>query len=122
MAKTKQKPVSAAQRRERERQQRQQRLSSNQENRSQTRSKGKKQGQSNMRQWLLIGGVLAIIAIIIGVFVIFAKQQSGSPSAPTKSNSQVSNAVTKDDSNVLSTLAIVGVQSHCHAEKDPAPI
>ena len=68
MAKTKQKPVSAAQRREREKQQRQQRLSSNQNNRSQTRNKGKKQSQSNMRQWLLIGGVLVVIAIIIGVF------------------------------------------------------
>ncbi len=60
MAKTKQKPVSAAQRREREKQQRQQRLSSNQDNRSQTRKKGKKQSQSNMRQWLLIGGVLVV--------------------------------------------------------------
>ncbi len=79
MAKTKQKPVSAAQRREREKQQRQQRLSSNQNNRSQTRNKDKKQSQSNMRQWLLIGGVLVIIAIIIGVFVIFSNQQSGSP-------------------------------------------
>src|SRR5437660_12065656 len=108
MAKTKQKPVSAAQRRERERQQRQQRLSSNQENRSQTRSKGKKQNQSNMRQWLLIGGVLAIIAIIIGVFVIFSNQQSGSPSVATMANSQVLNAVTNVDPNALTAMATGG--------------
>ena len=122
MAKTKQKPVSAAQRRERERQQRQQRLSSNQENRSQTRNKGKKQSQSNMRQWLLIGGVLAIIAIIIGVFVIFSNQQSGSPSGPTKANSQVFNAVTNVDPNVLTTVATGGVQNPLHTVKRPPPI
>src|SRR2546430_1168412 len=122
MAKTKQKPVSAAQRRERERQQRQQRLSSNQENRSQTRSKGKKQRQSNLRQWLLIGGVLAVIAIIIGVFVIFSNQQSGSPTGPTKANSQVFNAVTNVDPNVLTTVGTGGVQNPLHAVKGPPPI
>ena len=111
MAKTKQKPVSAAQRREREKQQRQQRLSSSQNNRSQTRNKGKKQSQSNLRQWLLIGGVLAIIAIIIGVFVIFSNQQSGSPSGPAKAISQVFNAVTNVDPNVLIAVGTGGVQN-----------
>src|SRR6266516_5440968 len=122
MAKTKQKPVSAAQRRERERQQRQQRLSSNQENRSQTRNKGKKQSQSNLRQWLLIGGVLAVIAIIIGVFVIFSNQQSGSPSGPTQASSQVFKAVTNVDPNVLTTVGTGGVQNPLHSIKGPPPI
>src|SRR5437870_7156797 len=122
MAKTKQKPVSATQRREREKQQRQQRLSSNQNNRSQTRNKDKKQSQSNMRQWLLIGGVLVIIAIIIGVFVIFSNQQSGSPSGSTKASSQVFNAVTNVDQNVLTTVGTGGVQNPLRAVKGPPPI
>jgi hypothetical protein len=122
MAKTKQKPVSAAQRREGEKQQRQQRLSSNQDNRSQTRNKGKKQSQSNVRQWLLIGGVLVILAIIIGAFVFISNQQSGSPSGPAKASSQVFNAVTNVDSNVLATVGTGGVQNPLHAVKGPPPI
>src|SRR5437660_11070899 len=122
MAKTKQKPVSAAQRREREKQQRQQRLSSNQNNRSQTRNKDKKQSQSNMRQWLLIGGVLVIIAIIIGVFVIYSNQQSGSPSGPAKASSQVFIAVTNVHTTVLTTVGTGGLQNHLHAVTSPPSI
>ena len=122
MAKTKQKPVSAAQRRERERQQRQQRLTSTQSNRSQTRKKDSLQRQSNLRQWLLIGGVLAVIAIIIGVFVIFSNQQSGSPSGPTQASSQVFKAVTNVDPNVLATVGTGGVQNPLHTVKGPPPI
>ena len=122
MAKTKQKPVSAAQRRERERQQRQQRLTSTQSNRSQTRKKDSLQRQSNLRQWLLIGGVLAVIAIIIGVFVIFSNQQSGSPSGPTQANSQVFKAVTNVNPNVLKAVGTGGVQNPLHYVKGPPPI
>lgn len=122
MAKTKQKPVSAAQRREREKQQRQQRLNSNQDNRSQARNKGKKQSQSNTRQWLLIGGVLVIIAIIIGAFIILSNQQSGGPSGSTKASSQVFNAVTNVQSNVLATVGTGGVQNPLHTVKGPPPI
>lgn len=122
MAKTKQKPVSAAQRREREKQQRQQRLNSNQDNRSQARNKGKKQSQSNTRQWLLIGGVLVIIAITIGAFIILSNQQSGNPSGPTKASSQVFNAVSNVQSNVLATVGTGGVQNPLHTVKGPPPI
>lgn len=122
MAKTKQKPVSAAQRREREKQQRQQRQSSNQNNRSQPRNKGKKQNQSNMRQWLLIGGVLVIMAIIIGAFIIISNQQSGNPSGPTKASSQVFNAVTNVDPNALATVGTGGVQNPLHTVSGPPPI
>src|SRR5260370_9827646 len=122
MAKTKQKPVSAAQRREREKQQRQQRLNSNQDNQSQTRNKGKKQKQSNTRQWLLIGGVLVIIAIIIGAFIVLSNQQAGTPSGPTKASSQVFNAVTNVDPNVLATVGTRGGQNPLHTVKAPPPI
>ncbi len=122
MAKTKQKPVSAAQRRERDKQQRQQRPGSNQSNRSQTRNISKKQNQSNMRLWLLIGGVLVIIAIIIGAFFFLSNQQSGSPGGPTKASSQVFNAVTSVDPNVLATVGTGGVQNPLHAVSGPPPI
>lgn len=122
MAKTKQKPASAAQRREREKQQRQQRLSSNKDNRYQTRNKGKQQKQSNTRQWLLIGGVLVIIAIIIGAFIIISNQQAGTPSGPAKANSQVFNAVTNVDPTVLTTVGTGGVQNPLHAVNGPPPI
>src|SRR6266700_3333825 len=88
----------------------------------QKRNKNQKQSQSNMRQWLLIGGVLVIIAIIIGVFVIFSNQQSGSPSGSTKASSQVFNAVTNVDQNVLTTVGTGGVQNPLRAVKGPPPI
>jgi Domain of unknown function (DUF929) len=122
MAKTKQKPVSAAQRREREKQQRQQQSGSNQNNRSQARSKSKKQNQSNMRQWLLIGGVLVIIAIIVGGFIVISNQQSGSSSGPTKASTQVFNAVTNVEPNVLATVGTGGVQNPLHAVSGPPSI
>ena len=122
MAKTKQKPASAAQRREREKQQRQQRLSSNQDNRPQTRNQRKQQKQSNTRQWLLIGGVLVIIAIIIGAFIILSNQQASTPSGPTKASSQVFNAVTNVNTTVLATVGTGGVQNPLHAVNGPPPI
>ena len=122
MAKTKQKPASAAQRREREKQQRQQRLSSNQDNRPQTRNQRKQEKQSNSRQWLLIGGVLVIIAIIIGAFIILSNQQASTPSGPTKASSQVFNAVTNVDPTVSATVGTGGVQNPLHAVKGPPPI
>ena len=122
MAKTKQRPASAAQRREREKQQRQQRLSSNQDNRSQTRNKGKQQKQSNTRQWLLIGGVLVIIAIIIGTFIILSNQQASTPSGPTQASSQVFNAVTNVDPTVLATVGTGGVQNPLHPVPGPPSI
>jgi hypothetical protein len=122
MAKTKQRPASAAQRREREKQQRQQRLNNNQGNRSQTRNKGKQQKQSNTRQWLLIGGVLVILAIIIGAFIILSNQQASTPSGPTKASSQVFNAVTNVDPTVLATVGTGGIQNPLHAVPGPPPI
>lgn len=136
MPKTKQKPkpVSAAQRRAGEKEQRQQRQSSNQSNReqarsgssqnnyAQTRNKSKKLNQSGMRTWLLIGGVLVVIAIIIGGFIFISNQQSGSPSGPTKANSQVFNAVTNVDPNVVATVGTGGVQNPLHTVSGPPPI
>jgi uncharacterized protein DUF929 len=119
MAKAKQKASSAAQRRERDRQQRQQRLASSQDKQSQARNKGPKQRKSNQRQWLLIGGVLAIIAVIIGGFVIFSNLQSGSQSGPTQASSQVFKAVTSVDPQVLTEVGTGGLQNPLNTVKGP---
>ena len=122
MTKANQKAPSAAQRRERERQQRQQRLASNKHNQSQGRNKGPKQRQSNQRQWLLIGGVLALIAVIIVAFIIISRQPSGSQGGSTQASSQVFNAVTKVDPNVLAAVGTGGVQNPLHTVKGPPPV
>ncbi len=122
MAKAKQKAQSAAQRREKERQQRQQRLAGSQSIHTQARNKGPMQRKSSQRQWLLIGGVLVIIAVIIGGFVILSHLQSGSQSGPTQASPQVFNAVTNVDPTVLSTVGTGGVQNPLHAVQGPPPV
>lgn len=124
MAKAKQKAPSAAQRREKERQQRQQRLAGSQSTQSQARNKGPMKRKSNQRQWLLIGGVLAIIAAIIGGFVIISHLPSGNQAGPTQTqaSSQVFNAVTNVGPVVLSAVGTGGVQNPLHAVKGPPPV
>jgi hypothetical protein len=122
MAKAKQNTASAVQRRDKERQQRQQRLAGSQKKQSQARNKGTMQRQSNQRQWLLIGGVIAIIAVIIIVFVIVSRQQSVSPSGPVQTSTQVFNAVTNVEPNVLAAVGTGGVQNPLHAVNPPPPV
>jgi hypothetical protein len=122
MAKAKQKAPTAAQRREKERQQRQQRLAGSQGNQTQARNKGRIQRKSSRRQWLLIGGVLLLIAIIIGAFIVISRQPSGSQSGPSQASSQVFHAVTNVDPTVLSTVGTGGVQNPLHTVKGPPPV
>jgi hypothetical protein len=121
MAKTKQKPVSAAQRREKERQQRQQRLAGSQGNQTQARNKGPMQRKSSQRQWLFIGGVLLLIAIFIGALFVVLRLQSGG--GTTISNDPVVfKAVTQVDPHVLATVGTGRVQSPLHAVKGSLPV
>jgi thiol-disulfide isomerase/thioredoxin len=126
MAKSKQKAPSAAQRRDKQRQQRQQRLAGSQNNRTQVaqaRSKGPAQRQSNRRQWLWTGGIVALIAVIIVAFIVISRLQSpGSASGPTLASSQVFNAVTKVDSNVLAAVGKGGVTNPLKAVNGSPPI
>ena len=126
MAKAKQKGPSAAQRRDKERQQRQQRLAGSQNNRpqvSQARSKGPAQRKSNQRQWLWTGGIVALIAVIIVAFIVISRiQSSGSASGPTLASSQVFNAVTKVDPNVLAAVGTGGVTNPLKAVNGSPPI
>ncbi len=121
MAKAKQKAPTAAQRREKERQQRQQRLAGSQGNQTQARNKGPMQRKSSQRQWLFIGGVLLLIAIIIGAFIVVSRLQSGG--GTTISNDPVVfKAVTQVDPNVLATVGTGGVQNPLHAVKGSPPV
>jgi thiol-disulfide isomerase/thioredoxin len=122
MAKAKQKAQTAAQRREKERQQRQQRLAGSQGNQTQARNKRTIQRKSSQRQWLFIGGVLLLIAIIVGAFIVLSRQQSGGQTGTTQANSQVFNAVTNVDPTVLSTVGTGGVQNPLHTVKGPPPV
>ena len=128
MAKPKQKDPSAAQRREKQRQQRQQRLAGSQNNRStdtraQARSRGPAQRKSSRRQWLWTGGILALIAAIIVVFVVISRaQSSGSANAPTLASSQVFNAVTQVDPNVLAAVGTGGVTNPLKAVNGSPPV
>jgi thiol-disulfide isomerase/thioredoxin len=129
MAKSKQKTPSAAQRREKQRQQRQQRLAGSQNNRTQVeqaqaRGRGPAQRQSNRRQWLWTGGIVALIAVIIVAFIVISRiqQSPGSASAPTLASSQVFNAVTKVDSNVLAAVGTGGVTNPLKAVNGSPPI
>jgi hypothetical protein len=122
MAKTKQKAPSAAQRREKERQQRQQRLAGSQSNQRQAHNKGPMKRRFSQRQWLLIGGVLVLIAIIIGAFIVISRQQSGGQTGSTQASSEVFKAVTQVNPNVLATVGTGGVQNPLHAVKGSPPV
>ncbi len=124
MAKAKQKTSSAAQRREQERQQRQKRLAGSQNTQSQTqaRNKGPMQRKSGQRQWLFIGGVLLLIAVIIGAFIIISRLQSGGGTTATSNDPAVFKAVTQVDPNMLTTVGTGGIQNPLHTVQGPPPV
>src|SRR5229473_1952355 len=129
MAKSKQKTPSAAQRRDKQRQQRQQRLAGSQNNRTQAaqaqaRGRGPAQRQSSRRQWLWTGGIVALIAVIIVALIVISRlqQSPGSASVPTLASSQVFNAVTKVDPNVLASVGKGGVQNPLKSVQGSPPI
>src|SRR5215472_5121644 len=78
--------------------------------------------KSNQRQWLLIGGVLLLIAIIIGAFIVISRQTSGSQAGPTQTSPGVLKAVTQVDPNVLGAVGSGGVQNPLHAVKGSPPL
>ncbi len=123
MAKSKQQTSSAAQRRAKQRQQRQQRLDSNQNKQVQSRSKGPVQRKSNRRQWLWTGGAVALVVVIIVAFIVISRLQSTTSSSPsTLASSQVFNAVTQVDPNVLAAVGTGGVQNPLKAVNGSPPV
>src|SRR5579863_6230960 len=107
------KQQSAAQRREKQRQQRAQRLQGAQNRVQSTPAASRRKPVTRRRSWnqsYMIAIVIGLIAVIIVAFVFISKQQS-SAAAPTPTNSQVFNTVTKVDPNILSVVGTGKLQS-----------
>ncbi len=105
MARTKNRPASAAQRREQERQQRQQ--STNQNTRT-PQARGRRSRAKKSNSGLLIGGIVAVVVVVVGVFVYLANQQKP---ATVTATSQVFNSITHVDPNLLTTADTGGLDN-----------
>jgi Domain of unknown function (DUF929) len=110
MAKTKQRSTPAAQRREQLRQQRQ-KSSQAMPVQSQARKRSTQQRKSSRNTWLLIGGVVVAIALVVGVFIYLSNQQSNSNFAQGSTDPAVFKAVTTVSSALLSQAGTGGVQN-----------
>lgn len=117
MPKTKQKAATPSQRRQQQRQQRQQQLAPNQRNQAKSRGRKSVERSAGRNTWLLIGGVLVVIAVVIGAFIILSRQQAGP--GVTSVNPTVFKEVTQVDPNTLQTVGTGGVQDPLHAVKGP---
>jgi thiol-disulfide isomerase/thioredoxin len=106
------KQQSAAQRREKQRQQRSQRLGGAQNRVQSTPVASRRKSTGRRRGWnqsYMIGIVIALLVVIIGAFVIISHIQS-TVTPPSVTSSQVFNAVTKVDPNILSVVGTGKVQ------------
>ena len=122
MAKTKQTP-SAAQRREQQRQQRQQRLTGSQSRQPQARSRGRAQPKAQRNPLLLIGGVLLVLAAIVGIFFIVANRQSQSQSSGSHpADTSVLAKVTHVDPTLLATIGTGNLQNPLHSVNGSPPL
>ncbi len=108
MAKTKQQNRSAAKSRE---QQRNLGQKSRQSTSSRARSRNIRRRTSRQRPWLLIGGVLLGLALIIGVFLFLANQQSGNSGTRGQTDAAVLNMVSTVKPAVLAQVGTGGVQN-----------
>lgn len=109
MAKSKQRDMSAAQRREQVRQQRQQRIRHDQHTQSSTHRRGRQQ-KSN--PWLLVGIVLVLAAAVIGFFFFIANQSKSTAGAD-----QTLKTITSVDSKLLATVGTGSAQNSMSAVK-----
>jgi len=105
MAKTKNRPASAAQRREKERQQRQQ--STNQSTRT-PQARGRRSRAKKSNSGLIIGGIVLAVVVVVGIFVYLANQQKPATSTAT---SQVFNSIAHVDPNLLATVDTGGLDN-----------
>src|SRR6266699_3490450 len=118
MAKEKSRKSSAAQGREQQQSQagnqpqprgsaaaaRQQRIEGRQRNQ-------RKRIKSKRSPWILVGGVLVVVAVIIGIFLYLSHQSSSVTTQTTPASTSVLQAVTHVDPKVLAAVGTGGVQN-----------
>jgi thiol-disulfide isomerase/thioredoxin len=83
---------------------RQQRLEGRQRNQ-------RKRIKSNRSPWIIVGGVLVIVAVIIGIFLYLSHQSSSVTTGTTPASTTVLQAVTHVDPKVLAAVGAGGVQN-----------
>lgn len=119
MANTKE--LSAAQRRE---QVRQQRLRNDSRNNQQQQAKTRKVRRTVRRginPWWYIGGILAAVVIVVGVFIYIANQQ-GKVATSGAADPTVLQQVTHVNSSVFSQVGAADVKSNIQAVQQKQPI
>ena len=118
------KQQSAAQRREKQRQQRAQRLQGAQNRVQSSPAASRRKPSARRRSWnqsYMIAIVVGLIVVIVGAFVLISKLQSNA-AAPTPTSSQVFNAVTKVDPNILSVVGTGKLQSPLKPPSGSPPV
>ena len=113
------KTVSASQRR------RQKKLASSQQRQSQQhkRRKTRRRDNSNLRSWLITGGVVLVLALIIGFFVYLSRlPSSNTNTGPKPVSATVLQAVTQIDPKVLVAVGNGGTQNGPRAVKGEPPL
>lgn len=108
--------TSAAKRRE---QQKQRQRENNQRNQPSARNRRRGRQQASRRPWILVGGVLLVIAIVVVIFIFIASQPSsggtgsgsGNGNGRTVASTSVVNAVTQVDPTLLSQIGTGGVSN-----------
>ena len=113
MAKPKTRGGSAAKRREQQRQQRQDRMSSAQ---SQTAKRtDRKRAAPKRSPWLLIGGTIVLIAVIVGFFIFLSNQSNSNSNTNGQHGTPVDATTLKQVTNVdpalLSQIGTGGVSN-----------
>ena len=118
------KQQSAAQRREKQRQQRAQRLQGAQNRVQSTPAASRRKPTTRRRSWnqsYMIAIAVGLIVVIIAAFVLISKLQSNA-AAPTPTSSQVFNAVTKVDPNILSVVGTGKLQNLLKTPSGSPPV
>jgi Domain of unknown function (DUF929) len=118
------KQQSATQRREKQRQQRSQRLQGTQNRVQSTPVANRRKSTARKRGWnqsYMIGIVLTLLVVIIVAFVIISHIQS-TVTPPAATSSQVFNAVTKVDPNILSVAGTGKIQNPLKATQSSSPV